>query len=456
MSFFSKLQQNVQVSDGNSSTSNLDGYGTFTGTIQDTLGVAGIQVNLSCDQNCRVYIDQSMDNTPNWDITDEMQYHSSYDGDSWTIQATASYVRIRVQNQSATATTWFRLQTALCPIVEAIPRSLSENGYFKVAIEEIIGKYDTDVTVSPMGALKTTEATRLIGTSFGSTFDPNFWTKATRTGTSDAIVANRILTLSTNPTGIESGNSIIVTSNRTARYIPGSPNCYRGVIRLPAITGANIRRWGPFNPNTGYFFEHDGTTLKVGQRKSAVDTVTSSGSFNGHIGNIFIDDTFVHTYEICWTNRSVWYFIDGDLLHHSDATEETFTSTNNLQISQECSNGANTNNNTLEVWVCSINRLGKPLHTPQSLRISTLTTTVLKYSAGNLHSIVFGTRPTAAGTITIYDNTVATGTVLWAGTVRQPVTEQTPMSIDFRGLPFSNGLTIVTATNASDFTVIYE
>lgn len=80
MSYFSQLTQNVTVSAGNSSTVNLDALATFTGTIQDTLGVAGLQINLATDQNCTIYVDQSMNDTPNWDITDEFMYYYSKGG----------------------------------------------------------------------------------------------------------------------------------------------------------------------------------------------------------------------------------------------------------------------------------------------------------------------------------------------------------------------------------------
>jgi len=86
MSFFSRFSQNVTISAGNSSTANLDAAATFTGTSQDTTGVAGIQVNLFTTQNCEVHVDQSMDGT-NWDIIDSFDYWYSKGGASWTVQA---------------------------------------------------------------------------------------------------------------------------------------------------------------------------------------------------------------------------------------------------------------------------------------------------------------------------------------------------------------------------------
>lgn len=78
--------------------------------------------------------------------------------------------------------------------------------------------------------------------------------------------------------------------------------------------------------------------------------------------------------------------------------------------------------------------------------ISTATTTTVKSGAGVLHSITLG--ETAAGTITIYDNTAGSGTILCV--LKASIVEQTfTFNIDF-----ATGLTIVTA-GASKLQVSY-
>lgn len=81
------------------------------------------------------------------------------------------------------------------------------------------------------------------------------------------------------------------------------------------------------------------------------------------------------------------------------------------------------------------------------LRISTATTTVVKTGKGILYRIIIGT--TAAGAITIYDNTAASGTVV--AVLKASIGEG---SYAF-GTIFQNGLTVVTAAE-SDITVVYE
>ncbi len=80
--------------------------------------------------------------------------------------------------------------------------------------------------------------------------------------------------------------------------------------------------------------------------------------------------------------------------------------------------------------------------------IASATTTVVKSGAGILHCITVNT--TAAGAITVYDNTSAAGTKI-ATIAASPVIGST-FHFD---VSFVTGLTIVTAA-ASDITVSYK
>ena len=88
-----------------------------------------------------------------------------------------------------------------------------------------------------------------------------------------------------------------------------------------------------------------------------------------------------------------------------------------------------------------MNRVYTPVY------ISAATTTVVKSRAGILGSITVG--ETAAGAITVYDNTEASGTPILV--LKASIAEQTfPLDI-----AFANGLTVVTAA-ASKVTVTYQ
>jgi hypothetical protein len=78
--------------------------------------------------------------------------------------------------------------------------------------------------------------------------------------------------------------------------------------------------------------------------------------------------------------------------------------------------------------------------------ISSATTTTVKSGAGTLHTIVVG--ETAAGAITIYDNTAASGTTIMV--LKSSIVEGTYVF----DRDFSTGLTIVTAA-ASKIHVSY-
>lgn len=78
------------------------------------------------------------------------------------------------------------------------------------------------------------------------------------------------------------------------------------------------------------------------------------------------------------------------------------------------------------------------------------TTTIVKSGPGVLHTVSINT-PADGGTVTIYDNTSATGTKI--GTYTSGA-DTLPSSVIY-DVAFTTGLTIVTATAAQDITVSY-
>ena len=443
-------QQNVWASTENSSTTNLGSNATFIGGGETTLGVAGIQINLATTQNCTVYIDQSMDNI-NWDITDSFTYYYSLGGNSWTTQATGSYFRVRIKNIGASTTTYFRLQTALCPMVEALPRALDSEGRLKACSNIHSDDFDEEVIVTPMNQLRTTENVRLVGATFtGGVLDTNYWEITRTVGTGAATVGGAQVTLTT---GATANSRIRITSKRIARYVGGSTNYYRGQIECSAVTGSNIRRWGCYDWMDGYFFQHDGTTFSIGSRKNGTDTLINSGSFNGNQGSVYILDINVHAYEIYYTNGGAWFSIDGAVMHKLSSTTAALVNTMHLKAGFEVANlGGNTNVNTMEVRSSTIQRLG-PVHTTNSVwhTATTDTNTTLKYGPGRLESISINSGNAKSDSLTFYD-AVGSGTVL--GVIANNQTIATPTQLTYDA-PFFTGLTYTT-TGKSDWTICYE
>lgn len=144
------VSQSVFISALNSTTNAIAGGGTWTGSTESTAlagtsgnGVAGIQINIECDKDATVYVEQSQDGVT-WGISDRFKYFASDGGASWTVQATASYFRCKIVNRSSSATTLLKFQTALCPIVEALPRSLDRNGELKIGLKPYLYKVACD------------------------------------------------------------------------------------------------------------------------------------------------------------------------------------------------------------------------------------------------------------------------------------------------------------------------
>jgi hypothetical protein len=443
------IVQDVKTSAGNSSTTNLaagNSY-TFTGTSASTLGVAGIQVSLFADKNCIVKVQQSPDNA-NWDLSDTYYYTASGNF-GVTIQAVSSYTRVIVTTNSLT-TTIFRLQTALCPIVEALPRSLDVNGNLKIA--NSVDEYGFITENTPMGEERSVTPYRLVGAVFeGTTIDPNFWTTAAA-GTAATITQADAQILLTS--GTSNAAAVTMYSVRRGRYIGGSSMRYRAVIQLGDTgTATNKRRWGIGYGATmptitdGAWFQLDGTEFSVVTCKGTTETKVTA--FNGNLGQ-YTPPTTVTTFEIYWTNSKIWFVVGDTILHIVSASTATWTTTKNFHVFADSLNsgvlGASV---TLAVRTATIARLGLALTQPTSKRFTTAATTVCKYGPGILHRIFIGD---GRGTlITIYDNTAGSGTVI-AG-IFTPATAN-PYSLEM-GIPFQTGLTIV-STGTWDCTVVYE
>jgi hypothetical protein len=327
------------------------------------------------------------------------------------------------------------------------------------AVDEWIGRFGHSVTVSPMGALRTAEAVRLVGASFvGATVDTNYWTKGTPTGTADWSQTTNpgSLTLST---GTTANSSITVNSQRIARYVAASPNYYRADIRVPAQTTGTAGyvttiRFGAFDVNDGYFFQLVQTNplttpiLSVVCRKTTVDTAVTSGSFNGDYNQYYVLDTNCHTYEIFWTNKNAYFLIDDVLIHTVTGLTVGLVDTQSLKVGLSITNSGNNNaNNNFVVRSSTINRLGKEETRPTwKYQAGANTGQVLKYGPGSLHRVICNKN--TGTTITLYDALSATNPI----GIIDPTSRD---AIDYH-LDFYTGLYLVTVGAGIDCTIVYE
>ena len=116
--------QQVLVSTANSTTANLFAGASFTGTGEEVITSASVQVQIKSDQPMAVEYQQSIDNV-NWDMIDYASFLANV-VDGRTLQIVGTYFRLKVTNIGSSASTFLRVQTIYTPIMEALPRSLGQ------------------------------------------------------------------------------------------------------------------------------------------------------------------------------------------------------------------------------------------------------------------------------------------------------------------------------------------
>jgi hypothetical protein len=300
--------------------------------------------------------------------------------------------------------------------------------------------------VDEFHTIRASDLVRLIGTTFiGATKDTNFWTE-TAVGTGSVTQSGGTVVLAT---GATANSTIQYQTARLARWVPGAENTHRTILKLGDTgTANNIRNWGAFDANNGFFFQLSGTTLNIVSRSGGADTAVAKASWN--VNTTFTVDTNIHKYDIRMTYAAVYFYIDDVLVHViQNSGSSTFpTQTLNLPISLQNNNsGGSTSNVSMTVGVSFITRTGKLETDSKFLNIVAAGTYILKYGAGRLHKVIIGT--TGGTSVQMFDNTAASGTSM--GTL---TTANAPITIDF-ACPFFTGLTVL-ATGTVSVTVVYE
>jgi len=437
------IKQDIETSSGNSSTDNLASSATFTGTAEETLGISGIQTYVYADQDCTVYVDQGLDGT-NWDITDSIDCLAN-EACSRIFYSVAPYFRIRVTNTGSSTTTVFRCSAGMTPIINPLPRALTDDDRLKVE-STLTGKENSErhVWVAPTNTLAINKTVRLVGTNFdGTTKDPNFWAE-TVTGSGSATQNGEVKL----QTGTTANSTAKYQSVRRARFVVGSALQFFGAFKFnDADETDNVRRCGAYDTNEGLFFELDGSTFSVGYRSGASDTLVNSGSFNGNYGPAFAHSNSVYyKMSIEWSPMGAFWYIDGKLLHKITKQHLVRVLTLPILIENINDNGNDTNV-AFDCLGVSISRRGE-LHTAPTYKyISGAATTILKYGAGELHTIVNNDN---SGSLIAYDNTAGSGTIIASIDLAKVLGT---LTFD---APFSNGLTIVTVGAGAKITVTYE
>jgi len=433
------INQDIQIDATNSSTANLAVGATFTGATQSNIIATQIQVLLKSDQNCTVFVDQGSTNAA-FEVTDSFRYFHSKPNFAININAVGAFYRIRVTNIGIATTTQFTLQTITVPILETLPRSLSPDGWLQTAVNHHEDDNGSVQYLTPFGETLAVPIYHLTGAVFnGSVLDTTAWTAVTGTG---GIVTptNGTLELTT---GTTANNAVSLQSNFTGRFVSGAPHQFRCALRLgDAGTINNIRRWGCFSTTDGVFFELNGTTFNLCVIKNSVITRIANGSFNGTIGNAISVDTIGHFYQLVFTPANVLFLYDNELLHKQSFLQTAWTSTLDLPVRLENTNsGGLATSLSMFSTVATLLREGIPDSQPISIFQSGITAGIVcKIGSGNVRKMTVSA-VTNNAVITLYDNTAASGRILYTTGALGAQTNPFPVDLD-RG-PFNIGLTLV-------------
>lgn len=296
------------------------------------------------------------------------------------------------------------------------------------------------------GRLRVTDTVRLIGGGQDSVLlDARVWSSASASGGTITNGGSGICTLAS---GTTSGGAASIVTLAKARFINATVHNYLAGVRVDQIALiGNTRRWGVFTATDGIFFELKDGVIGVITRNSSVDTRVTS--FNGTTA--FVLDTNFHVYEINYSYGTARFYQDGKLIHKVTALTDSICDTMNLPAAYSTLNTAGTlASGSLYARGTAVNRLGNDRQRSRFFNGNAAATTVLKSTSGTLRKIIMNRRGTASATLTIYDNTAGSGTVIATLdlTVGGPAFEY--------DIDFTTGLTIVGAGVVGDFTVVYD
>lgn len=320
--------------------------------------------------------------------------------------------------------------------------------YFKRSI--IADTHGHTADVGPGSQLQVAIPNRLAGGTFGAAINTAHWTAAASGAGSASGVANPIASL---VSGTANNGYGMLQSTQVARFLLSFPNIFRAMMRVPVLAVADCtRRAGAIlhtaTPQNGVYFEvSPAGVLSVVCVSGGVATAVASGSFNGTVTSYALD-TNAHLWEIIYCEMGVHFSIDGVLLHTIMPTTAVLYQLSHFPVTLVAMNSSGgTTSGTLECWNACIMRLGPSESTPRLRNITGAATTVLGMGPGVLHSLIVN--GPGGTSVTIYDNTAASGTILATVTLSGIAT------LDFHG-EYNTGLTIVTVGAGCDITVAYE
>jgi hypothetical protein len=258
--------QDIAIDANNSYTGTIDANTVYNLTATAALPVTAIQVYISADQNCSVYVDQA--DVPDnlgavGTIIDSFNYFPAVGNGSFIIAVAASYYRVRIKNLSLTTIANVIVETVAVPNSATLPRSLDQFGRLQT-VTTLEDEYGFSVENTPYGELRTIIPTELVGSQFdlvaaANSPDPNFWSTFT-SGTGSVVVQNSSCQIHS---GTGAADYAKLASFRRARYIPGHANRFRSSLAVQNTQANNTKRWG-VALYSNYVFTNTAATVSIG------------------------------------------------------------------------------------------------------------------------------------------------------------------------------------------------
>jgi len=320
----------------------------------------------------------------------------------------------------------------------------------------ILDSWGDEIGSTMIDEMMVSEKNRVAGGVFnGTTPDTNFYTTSLNAN-GTATISNSVLNLATTT---DSGSSALVYTNSVARYIGGSMNHLRGIIRIGGTSYTNnTLRFGATSSSSladSFYFQVQGSVLSICAKTTGLNDIKiDSGSFNGDSPTYTLTSNFA-TVEIIYTNKRIQFYIDKVLIHTLTQTTSVICGTRHLRpFAQNINTGVGSAAN-LYIQVLSILTWGNTkTQSKFYFQQGTTAGVLLKNGIGSLHSLnLSGVNNNA--TVTLYDNTSATGTIIYSTGAMGAQT--IPINVSFNtGIPFINGLYLVISGANCNCQVMYE
>lgn len=278
----------------------------------------------------------------------------------------------------------------------------------------------------------------LTGYAGGTGVDLSFWNNVNANAGTTALSAGATV-LATNTTA---NGAAGLYSLPVARLLPSTYNSFEVWAKNDAATANNLRRWGPYDANNGFFWQVSASGFGVGSRRATVDTVIASGSFVPGGQTL---DTLWHRYGIVWGANDAYFYQDGKLVHSLPGVALANPAANGVDVAcslENINSGSSTTAVNLALRGFAVAQYGQPLRANRYRRFaSVVNNNVIKLGAGRLLRVLVS-NPVTGATITLADNaTVATSGILAV----LSLASQGDRTFD---LPFNLGLTVTTSSTA--------